>query len=125
MTNPVYVTAPKLAAYVGSPETEQLQQIAELTNNLIDDEWLVKVTPIPARVLVIAQNVAVRAAANPKGLTSWTRSWDDITRTERVEGARRMGIYLTDDEMAELNGVTAVGGVKVKSLRMFVPRWGF
>lgn len=123
MTNPVYVTAPALAAYVGMPENEAITQIVNLTNQLIDDEWLTKSTPVPARVLVIAQNVAVRAAANPKGLTSWTRQWDDITRTERVEGARRMGIYLTDDELNDLNGVVA-GSKVVKSLRMSIPRWG-
>lgn len=123
MTNPVYVTAPALAAYIGVPETEQIQQIAKLTNALVDEEWLTPVSPVPARVLVIAQNVAIRAAANPKGLTSWTRNWDDISRTERVEGARRMGIYLEDGERDELNGVrTAVKSVK--SLRMSIPRWG-
>ncbi len=123
MPNPVFVTAPSLAAYIGSPETEQIQQIADLVNDLVFDEWLTPVEPIPARVRSIALNVAIRAAANPKGLTSWTRSWDDITRTERVEGARRMGIYLTDDELAELNGVLA-GSKVVKSIRMVIPRWG-
>lgn len=122
MPNPVFITAPSLAAYIGSPETEQIQQIAQLTNDLIEDEWLSPATPIPARVRAIALNVAIRAAANPKGLTSWTRSWDDITRTERVEGARRMGIYLTDDELDELNGVQA-GSKVVKSIRMVIPRW--
>lgn len=123
MPNPVFVTAPSLAAYIGSPESEQLQQIADLVNDLVFDEWLSPVEPIPARVRAIALNVAIRAAANPKGLTSWTRSWDDITRTERVEGARRMGIYLTDDELDELNGVLT-GSKVVKSIRMVIPRWG-
>lgn len=123
MSNPVYVSAPGLAGYIGSEENEQIRQIVQLTNQLIDDEWVEKTTPVPARVRVIAQNVAVRAAANPKGLTSWTRSWDDITRTERVEGARRMGIYLTDEERDELNGVTATAKV-VRSIRMAIPRWG-
>lgn len=123
MPNPVFVTAPSLSAYIGSPETEQIQQIADLVNDLIFDEWLEPVEPVPARVRAIALNVAIRAAANPKGLTSWTRSWDDITRTERVEGARRMGIYLTDDELAELNGAQTTSRV-VKSVRMSIPRWG-
>lgn len=123
MPNPVFITAPSLAAYIGGPETEQIQQIAQLVNDLVFDEWLDPVTPTPARVRTIALNVAIRAAANPKGLTSWTRSWDDITRTERVEGARRMGIYLSDEELAELNGVQS-GTKIVKSIRMFIPRWG-
>lgn len=126
MSSPVYVNADLLASYLSTAKTDAIQQIADRTNALIDDEWTTKPegdAPAPARVVNIAYNVATRAAANPKGLTSWTRSWDDITRTERVEGARKMGIYLTDEERLELNG-SPVQVRRARSIRLGVPRLG-
>lgn len=117
-----YVSASELASFLQVPESPTLTQVAKLTNALIDDEWGNPVAPIPARVTSLAHNVAVRAAANPRGLSSWTRSWDDITRTERMELGQRVGVYLTDDELAELNGnVPEVR--QVKSIQVRVPGW--
>ena len=118
-----YVLGPEFAVHVGTEVTAAITNIAERTNELVDESWLVQPDPLPdplpARIRTIAFNAAVRVASNPKGLTSWTRSWDDITRTERIEGARRLGLYLTDEELAELNGTTPRARV-VKSIRMVV-----
>ena len=128
MAVPEYVSDVELATALGTEVTAGLTQIADRTNELIDDMWVkpegFDPAAIPARVKNIAHNAAMRVASNPKGLTSWTRSWDDITRTERIEGARRLGLYLTDEELAELNGSSPTTRV-VKSIRMYVPRWGF
>lgn len=127
MSSPVYVNAESLASYLSTPLTDAIQQIADRTNDLIDEEWTARPDPEPtvppARVVNIAYNAAVRAAANPKGLTSWTRSWDDITRTERVEGARQMGLYLTPEERLELNG-SPTNLRRARSIQLGVPRLG-
>lgn len=127
MPVPDYVTAADIATHLGIEVTDALTKLAQLTNELVDEAWIDKPDPmpvdpadLPVRVRIVAFNAAVRVAANPKGLTSWTRSWDDITRTERVEGARRLGLYLSDDELATLNGTAARARV-VKSIRMRVP----
>lgn len=127
MAVPEYVSATDIATHLGIEVTAALTNLATRTNELIDDEWVTKPVPmpvdpaqLPARVRNVAFNAAVRVAANPKGLTSWTRSWDDITRTERIEGARRLGLYLSDEELAALNG-TALQARVVKSIRMTVP----
>lgn len=105
------ITPAQLAPYLQTEVTDALTLIAEKTNELVTEAWLDPVEPVPARVWSVAINVAARAASNPKGLTSWTRSWDDISRTERVEGGdRRFGLFLTDDELAELNGDQAPSG---------------
>lgn len=102
------VTDAEVAAYLETTVTAGLTLVVGLTNDLITEAWdPAQVSdPAPARVKALALNVAARAVANPKGLTSWTRAWDDITRTERMEGGdHRTGVYLTDDEVAELNGI--------------------
>lgn len=93
----------ELASYLGEEITASLTFIAELTNDVIEEEWQSPVEPVPNRIRALALTVAARAGSNPKGLTSWTRSWDDVSRTERVESARQLGVYLTDDEKASLN----------------------
>lgn len=119
-----FVTPTDLAVALGTEETPALVALANRANELVDEKWAEPVDPVPASIKIIAFNAAMRVATNPKGLTSWTRSWDDITRTERIEGARRLGLYLSDEELAELNGTAATTRV-VKSIRMYVPRWGF
>lgn len=118
-----YVTDEQLAVALGADVTPGLTQIADRTNELIEEKWLSPTEPAPASVKIIAFNAAMRVASNPKGLTSWTRSWDDITRTERIEGARRLGLYLTDEELAELNGTSPRARV-ARSIRLSVPRLG-
>lgn len=101
------ITATELASYLSVDVTPALTLVVELTNGVITEAWDEDnvVDPVPARVRALAFDVAARAAANPKNLTSWTLSWDDINRTERVEGqSRRFGVYLTDEEIAVLNG---------------------
>lgn len=118
----VYLTGSELASYLDKPESNALTRIANLVNGLIDDEWANPVDPVPARVLTVAWNVATRAGANPKGLSSFTKSWDDITNTERWEQASAAGVFLTDDELAKLNGAVVVTR-RVKSVRMMIPGW--
>jgi hypothetical protein len=104
----------------------------EKTNELITEKW--EEPPgegesIPTTVWAIAVNIATRALANPKGLTSWTRSWDDVQRTERMEGdsLKRLGLYITDEEIAELNGVddvdppAGVGTIRVRTRDQVCP----
>lgn len=123
MPTPVFVTATELATALGGDETDALKQLAERTNEIIAEKWANPTNPAPASVKIIAFNAAMRVATNPKGLTSWTRSWDDITRTERIEGARRLGLYLSDEELAELNGTQPLTR-RAKSIRLSVPRLG-
>lgn len=123
MPAPAFVTPGDLAVSLGSDETPALIALANRTNELVEEKWADPVDPIPASVKIIAFNAAMRVATNPKGLTSWTRSWDDITRTERIEGARRLGLYLSDEELAELNGTMPLTR-KAKSIRLSVPRLG-
>lgn len=103
----VIITGPQLASYPGSgsPTAADARTYAELVNGLINEAWRTPVEPVPAWVRAIALEVGARAARNPKGLQSWTRSIDDGSRTERLaESGARAGIYLTDDEAARLGG---------------------
>lgn len=113
----------ELASYLGQTESADLELIAELASGVIMDAWLNPIDPVPARVRALAFTVAARAASNRKGLTSWTLSWDDTSRTERTSEASRAGVYLTDEELAELNpdmGLTRRGA---RSIRLHVPGW--
>jgi hypothetical protein len=124
-----FLSGAELASYLGRPVSGTLDNIADRANALVTEEWTANVvSPPPEWVKNIAWDVAVRAGANPKGLTSETRSWDDATRTERWEAAGRIGVYLTDDELDRLQGrPTGADGASVviaKSIRMRVPGWG-
>lgn len=99
------ITDVELASYLSVDVTPAMTLVAGKTNELVTEAWENPVDPVPVRVWSVAMNVAARAVSNPKGLTSWTRSWDDVTRTERVEGSdRRVGLFLTAEDLAELNG---------------------
>ena len=98
------ITAEELASLLETNVSPGLTLVVDLVNETITEAWLDPVDPVPARVRALAFAVGARAGANPKGLTSWTRGWDDITRTERMEATRRLGVYLDDGDLAELNG---------------------
>lgn len=121
------ITDVELATYLERDVSAGLTLVVDLTNSLITDHWQNPVSspsPAPASVRALALTVAARAAANPKGLTSWTRSWDDLTRTERAEAGQRIGLYLTDAELAELNGmVTDVAVAPVGTIHTQVRGW--
>lgn len=118
-----FLSGADLATYLGESESGTLDNIADRTNSLITEAWATPVDPSPAWVVNIAYDVALRAGANPKGLTSQTRSWDDVTRTERWEAAARVGVYLTDEEYALLQGQVATEGGKAGSIRLSIPGW--
>lgn len=121
-----FLTAEELASYLDSPVTPALTQIVALTNALVEDEWRnpdPTNTAVPAFVTAIAWAVAIRAGSNPKGLSSWTRKWDDISRTERQEGSQQVGVYLTDEERAQLHGGAPPLRRRVKSIKLGIPGW--
>lgn len=120
----IFLTGDDLASYLGDSKSDALDNIADRTNALVTETWANPVEPPPAWVSNLAYDVALRAGVNPKGLTSETRSWDDVTRTTRWESASRVGVYLTDEEYALLQGNAATeNGAVVKSVRMTVPDW--
>ena len=58
----------------------------------------------------VALEAARRAYQNPNGITSTTVSIDDYSRTDRWELARlaaRLGVFITEDEKADLRGGAA------------------
>lgn len=123
MADPIeIITAPELIAYPGSgsPSVPDATFYAEQVNGLVTEAWKNAEEPVPYWVRGIALEVAGRASRNPKGLTSWTRSADEGSRTERVSEAQleRVGIYLTDEERARL------GGKKVRQSRYGTIRIG-
>lgn len=104
------ITDTELASYLDTEVTSGLTLIASLVNDEINEAWTsppATVDDVPARVRAMALNVAARAAGNVKGLTSWTKAWDDITVTERMEAGtleEKRGVFLTDDDLEVLNG---------------------
>lgn len=119
-----FLTGADLASYLDAPESAALVSIAQRSNALVTQEWANPTTPVPAWVINIAWDVALRAGVNPKQVTSQTRSWDDITKTERWE-AGTSGVRLTDAEKILLNG--SAGGVAKSvaagSIRLRIPGW--
>lgn len=119
-----FLTGADLASYLGDPQSGALDNIATRTNSLVTEAYTAAVDPAPAWVVNIAYDVALRAGANPKGLTSQTRAWDDVTRTERWEAASRVGVYLTDEEYGLLQGDSQTpGGGVAGSIRLSIPSW--
>lgn len=119
-----YLTGADLASFLERDESAAIDNIVTRTNALVDEEWATPRFPVPQWVVNIAWDVAVRAGANPTGLTSTTKAWDDISRTDRFEAGTGFGVYLTDDEKTKLHddAPTAVA-VGVKSIRMSIPGW--
>lgn len=123
-----YVTGSDLASFLERDQSSALDNIAERTNALIDEEWASPVSPVPQWVVNIAWDVALRAGRNPEGVTSKTDSWDDVTQTKRFESGQQDGVYLTESEQLRLNSATSTGDslpapVAPKSIRMSIPGW--
>lgn len=98
-------TSDDLAAYPGGPSSLSPVQFA-LLRELVEGELLdalpdASVSTWPASARAVALEVAARAWRNREGLSSWTV--DDVTKRREVS-AERLGIYLTDDEVARLSG---------------------
>ena len=85
-----------------------IEQIVELVNELVSEEWTDPSEPVPARIKLLALGVGARAwVRNPSTahLESVTRSIDDGSRTERYRSSGVEGsVYLTDAEVAILRG---------------------
>lgn len=120
-----FLTGAELAAYLERDESAAIDNIVSRTNALVTEEWSNPVDPAPEWVKNIAWDVAIRAAGNPTpGKTSTTRSWDDVTVTDRWESGQRGGVYLTDEEKALLLGDGAEAtAVAAASIAMKVPGW--
>lgn len=105
------ITAAELASYLRDDSlagNASLEQIVELTNDLLTEEWTTPVDPIPVKIKLLALNVAARAWVydpSKSNLESFTRALDDASRTERYRASSTNGsIYLTEEEEAILNG---------------------
>lgn len=99
------INAAAAASYAGVTTGDFPSIWVQLANGLVSDAWKNPSTPVPAWVQGIALEAVARAIRNPKGLSSWTRSIDDGSRTERLpDTAARAGVFLTDDEYAQLQG---------------------
>lgn len=105
------ITAVDLAAWLRDEtlaDDTSLQQIVELVNELVAEEWVSPEDPAPARIKLLALGVGARAwTHNPATahVESVTRSIDDGSRTERYRASSTSGsVYLTDAELAILQG---------------------
>lgn len=121
------VDAVDLALYlrdVGLASNPNFQYLVDLANGVVEDEWSEPVDPAPPAVIAVVCEVVRRAWDNPKGLSSWTRSIDDASRTERLSDQRaRAGLYLTDEDYAVLHAVAVPVTRKARSIQMTVPDW--
>ena len=101
------ITVTDLTNYLGSATAtpSNAEFLVQLVNDLVTEKWASPVDPVPIDVTLVALEAAARPARNPKGLSSWTRSVDDASRTERIsDTAARAGVFLTADEKALLAG---------------------
>lgn len=111
-----YITHDKLASYLSPQvvtEADTSTKI-QLANGLVTD-IVGAVDPVPTRVVAITLEAAARSV-RAAGFTSVTTTTDNTSKTWRREGAPQIdpGVYLSDDEIAELigivNGVPAASG---------------
>lgn len=113
-----------LASWLEVSVTPRLQQLVALTNDLVTEAWANPVDPVPTKVLGIALGVGGRAYWNPKGLSSWSRSVDDASRTERLpDDTARAGVFLTDAERRALAGGSASRRQRMGTIKLHVPGW--
>lgn len=115
------ITEDDLASYLRDPslsDNASLIQIVEWVNELVTEEWSDPADPVPARIMLLALNVAARAWVNDPSranVESVSRTIDDGSRTERYRTSITQGsiVYLTDDERAMLNGRTVRRSVRL------------
>ena len=121
----------ELGAYLDpvNVDTPRGALVITLVNGLFEEKWLNPPTDpdaIPSSVKVLALEVAARALASTPGrgqVESVTRGFDDSTRTERyaVQARERNGVYLTAEELADLNGNAAKRTRRPRSIGLLVP----
>jgi hypothetical protein len=119
-----YVTSTTLASYLQLPE-ESIPAgavVINLTNGLIQD-IVGELETTPSWVTAIALEVAARGWRNPQAYTSVTVGIDDYDKTVRREGkgVDKVGVYLTDDEKADLLELNGVRRNRVGSIQLSVP----
>ena len=125
------ISASDLATHLGNADLEtdpRLVQIVTLTNGLITEKWRNPADPVPVSVQLLGLAVGARAwRATPATgqLESITRSVDDASRTERyvVERGNLDGhhVYITEAELAALNGGDPRLRQRTGSIRLKVP----
>lgn len=122
-----FISEEQLASYLQATiTTGAAETIIELANGIVTDVLGEDYDPntAPTRVKAIVLEVAARAWRNPQGYSSVTVGIDDYDKTVRREGSalERTGIYLTDNELAELLGLLDdVGPVRAGSIRLRLP----
>lgn len=118
-----FITRASLASYLQVAEDSFDGSVAVRIVNGLVGEIVGDITPVPSRVEAIALEVAARGVRNPQAYSSVTVGIDDYDKTVRREGAALAapGIYLTDDERAELLSFTGVRRRRAGSIRLRVP----
>lgn len=113
------ITAADLAAWLrdASLETDaSLIQIVGLTNDLITELWDDPVEPVPVNIKMLGLSVAARAWVNSpaqSNVESTSVRIDDGGTTHRFRAPARLGVYLTADETALLNGEQRTRSVRL------------
>lgn len=106
------ITTIDLAAYlaiygIAAPAPAVATLAVELANSVVSQAWTVQTDPAPAWVKALTLEVAARPFRNPGGIASRTVTVDDASRTERFGAdAVRVGVFLTDAELAMLQPTT-------------------
>lgn len=104
-TVPDIISTDDLASYLRTtfnPADSAPGLIVGMANGIVR-EVIGALNPVPTRAFSITLEVAARAWRNPNGYSSETV--DDYTY-RRDADTRQAGVYLTDDERAELLGFT-------------------
>lgn len=108
------ISEQELAAYLRVDLDPGMGLVIQLTNGIVTEAWAnpTGLLVAPKWVEAIAYEVAARAWRNPDGLSSWTLSFDDGSRTQRLpDQAARAGVFLTDVERDQLAGIETQQGL--------------
>ena len=123
-----FIKSTDLAGYLQLPDgaVPANATVVRLTNGLLTDFFddpTVTAETVPTSVIALALEVAARGWRNPQAYTSVTVGIDDYDKTVRREGkgVDRVGVYLTDDEKADLLDLKGVRRRRVGSIRLSVP----